>query len=611
MVDNFTLAYLNISQTKERLARDELSATTKIEKFGKYIYSPNITAVVYVQPTQVNVDQIAENISRDKKSFNEMHIIFTNEPTDEQLEQLAKADGTHHKIIYSVRVFYGEFYPIAENLLLSSTNTIDSLGDFIKKYDVMPYAIRYQGSSPSTQAFAESLYKDLQTRQFKFDFQGKCPKTRPKAPIQVVITDRQSNMVDVASIFFSFQALINELYKPGCSGMVNSLTHPGQMIPFAYFTADNTTKLFYNIDLFNAKDKIAQLRERQINISKQKIDPNDMKQVSEFLGKQAEMKAAETEVVNLLDIMSGVTHSPLVKMYMDYVLGASAFLSAADKVTLNDQMKSVVDAITGSRNARSAEELESMIRLACQMVLGYSVLDKFIPKPARKEPIPEFRPKDYLKLIRESVAVDNVVLNEYVDDTKKAVEKLAGFAQRNDWNNVQNCVAPALKFAVQREIYLNVPRPEFLMMLEESDIRQVQRRYQRRPNIVALADLCLCKQLPKQDFGCVKEMWQTMEQINMDPSVPAPVTLIYQIGGVTAGEASALINFEYYAKFGIYGNDIDNQCYEIGRLLNNRVILMSDKILTFQDWANSMIMSEKPVQQNQAPNSVQDALNSE
>ena len=112
-----------------------------------------------------------------------MHIIFTNEPTDEQLEQLAKADGTHHKIIYSVRVFYGEFYPIAENLLLSSTNTIDSLGDFIKKYDVMPYAIRFQGASSAAQAFAENLYRDISKRQFKFDYQGKCPKTRPKVPI--------------------------------------------------------------------------------------------------------------------------------------------------------------------------------------------------------------------------------------------------------------------------------------------------------------------------------------------------------------------------------------------------------------------------------------------
>lgn len=99
-------------------------------------------------------------------------------------------------------------------------------------------------------------------------------------------------------------------------------------------------------------------------------------------------------------------------------------------------MKSIVDKITGSRNARSGEELEAMIRLACQMVLGYSVLDQFIPKPARKEPIPAFKPKEYLKLIRESVAVDNVVLDEYVDDTKKAVEKLASYTERNDWNNV-------------------------------------------------------------------------------------------------------------------------------------------------------------------------------
>lgn len=93
------------------------------------------------------------------------------------------------------------------------------------------------------------------------------------------------------------------------------------------------------------------------------------------------MKAAETEIVNLLDIMSGITHSPLTTMYMDYVLGASAFLSADDKVTLSGQMKLIVDKITGNRNARSAEEIESMIRLACQMVLGYCVLDQFIPKP--------------------------------------------------------------------------------------------------------------------------------------------------------------------------------------------------------------------------------------
>ena len=48
VVDDFTLQYLNITQTKERLAKDELTATVHIKKFANYIYSPDITAVVFV-----------------------------------------------------------------------------------------------------------------------------------------------------------------------------------------------------------------------------------------------------------------------------------------------------------------------------------------------------------------------------------------------------------------------------------------------------------------------------------------------------------------------------------------------------------------------------------
>jgi len=71
-----------------------------------------------------------------------MHIIFTNEPTNEQIDELARADAKQ-QVICSVRTFYGEFYPIGENFLVSSNGTIDELGDFLRKYDVMPFAIRY------------------------------------------------------------------------------------------------------------------------------------------------------------------------------------------------------------------------------------------------------------------------------------------------------------------------------------------------------------------------------------------------------------------------------------------------------------------------------------
>jgi len=47
-------------------------------------------------------------------------------------------------------------------------------------------------------------------------------------------------------------------------------------------------------------------------------------------------------------------------------------------------------------------------------------------------------------------------------------------------------------------------------------------------------------------------MAQLTDQVASNDAIQAPLTIIYQIGGATPGEASALLNFEIYAKQGIY-----------------------------------------------------------
>lgn len=164
VVDDYTLKYLTLTRTKDRLSRDELSTVVKVEKVGNFEYAPDVVAVVYVQPKDESVKSLCENLSRRLASFKEMHIIFTNEPTDEQLKKLAEAD--RHGVVQSVRTFYAEFYPLSKNLGVAADGSVDQLGDFIKKNNVRPFAIYYPQNSETARNFANELDKDLLARKF-------------------------------------------------------------------------------------------------------------------------------------------------------------------------------------------------------------------------------------------------------------------------------------------------------------------------------------------------------------------------------------------------------------------------------------------------------------
>lgn len=135
-----------------------------IEKVSNFEYAPDVVAIAYIQPKDESVKSLCTNLSRRLMSFKEMHIIFTNEPTDEQLKQLAEADT--HCIIQSIRTFYAEFYPLSKNLGVAADGSIDQLGDFIKKNNVRPFAIYYPQNSETAKNFANALDQDLLARKF-------------------------------------------------------------------------------------------------------------------------------------------------------------------------------------------------------------------------------------------------------------------------------------------------------------------------------------------------------------------------------------------------------------------------------------------------------------
>ena len=64
-----------------------------------------------------------------------------------------------------------------------------------------------------------------------------------------------------------------------------------------------------------------------------------------------------------------------------------------------------------------------------------------------------------------------------------------------------------------------------------------------------------------------------------------PETIVYVIGGMTVGEGSFIQNFEYY---GNISSEETMELTELGRLMD-RVILLSDQLLTLDDWVNKIL----------------------
>jgi len=92
------------------------------------------------------------------------------------------------------------------------------------------------------------------------------------------------------------------------------------------------------------------------------------------------------------------------------------------------------------------------------------------------------------------------------------------------------------------------------------------------------------------EFGNITELMQFNQQVTQDKSLQLPLTLIYQINGTTTGEASALMNFEYYGK---YEAEKESDVYEIGRILNDRVLLATDQVITMREFVDDKIAKAK------------------
>ena len=141
-----------------------------------------------------------------------------------------------------------------------------------------------------------------------------------------------------------------------------------------------------------------------------------------------------------------------------------------------------------------------MFRLACQCVVCAAVIDHIISLDSVSEgkKVLKHSALNYKKYITHLVDLfpeDDIEVQEYGKKALSAVENLIKVPQI-DWAKIHEQSIGAEAKLMQGRLYLQANRPEFIQELEESDLKAVRARYLKKPNLVALMEVLMAKEVP-------------------------------------------------------------------------------------------------------------------
>jgi len=179
-------------------------------------------------------------------------------------------------------------------------------------------------------------------------------------------------------------------------------------------------------------------------------------------------------------------YSPLWSMFQSYIQGAQSFIKPGNE--LDKYSAQILENLNAKKN-ESVELVKQMAKFMCQTIFGYTVLDATTPRDKPKV----FNYSNMLRQTQDLVGHLDPEIVTYCQNTLILCETVPSFVQANDWARVHQVLEPALKLAVDNQVFAPFQRPEFISNLEEDDLFEVKKRYVRRPNIVATAELALLK----------------------------------------------------------------------------------------------------------------------
>ena len=218
LLDSVTTKIVSLVYSQTQILEQEVYF---VELLGKQAEAMNhMKAVIFVQPTETNIDAIIRELKEPK--FSEYHIFFTNTLSKDALTRLGRADD--HDLVRQVQEYFADYLAVNEDffhlgiensLSLSSPSSrtlessllfdrnVNGILSLLLSIKRKPSQIRYQAGSELVRRIAT----DVASRIDKDDifYFG-----RSDGPL-LVILDRRDDPITPLLTQWTYQAMVHEL----------------------------------------------------------------------------------------------------------------------------------------------------------------------------------------------------------------------------------------------------------------------------------------------------------------------------------------------------------------------------------------------------------------
>ena len=291
-----TLNYISVAMTQLEIIKQETILIEDIaNRFRDDVkpYCVQMVCVVFVRPTEENVELIIQELKKDKPNFNNYALYFSNHVSDYDLTRIAKADV--HEIVQSVQEVYVDYEALSKKLFSFNISDISSfrnntgilsrskplaerLFSILATMKVMPI-IKYYKKSNACKILADQLNKILDNNEIGF---------KSNETAQVLIIDRKYDFSIPLLHHTDFISFVHDLFTINH----NKVKVPGE-VDELYFDERNyppTSEVLF-MGIADATQKISdtfnEINQESKNLESKKIMKENMDEINKiFIEKQ-------------------------------------------------------------------------------------------------------------------------------------------------------------------------------------------------------------------------------------------------------------------------------------------------------------------------------------
>ena len=603
LVDKVTLRSLTYMCTQTEIAEHGVVSVALISTSESLSGVAGNPCIAYICPSDESLSAVYKivQLSRERKLFKELHLVFTGLVPENTISELATSDSG--KLIHTVRIIFGAHCMLGARFALlpqevespyneaSILRQADNLLNLLLAIGVEPFSIRYLSVSSAAASLAGHLHKHVMLRRNLFRYNAKGlityetqsirrdssilgPKARfpPRnKPMEVIVLDRRADLQSVIKQNWALLPLLSDF------GLLNNDT-------LEFYDETNTkhqysktsSALFeqtYAADFFVlTMSIIPELRKYAQDSTLSQGEKNAVigicsaaSTLSEYVGKLNYTRISQiensmhndnsSEAIALLekffasqgvqrgkakqDILLHIIESDTstTKKLLFLELVVSLFFSLIVLITLQYNVFSIQNVL------KKLQTIATKFFLAAEQ--ANIELSQQLGAPNDKLP-------QHIKKLSDAT---NAYLANYGRQLANAFyyqwDNVETSARTAITNRVASATSPGQGSSLNGNMELTAYLNDHNASLQQTDpaiLSQIGTNYSYKPRVLSVAEAAICNLLLESDFP-ITSATDRNQLADVLRDAEEHQVLIYVLGGISQAEHAGLETYDYYGQF--------------------------------------------------------------